>query len=75
MLPLKITKVGSSAGLVLTKEALAHMKVKQGDILYLTEAPGGGYRITPYNPDFERQLQLAESIMHDDRDILRALAR
>lgn len=75
MLSLKITKVGSSSGLVLTKEALAHLKAQQGDILYLTEAPGGGYRITPYNPDFERQLQLAESIMHDDRDILRALAQ
>jgi putative addiction module antidote len=75
MLPLKITRVGSSAGLVLTEEALAHLKVQQGDTLYLTEAPGGGYRITPANPDFERQLQLAESIMHDDRDILRALAQ
>ncbi len=75
MLPLKITKVGSSAGLVLSKEALAHLKAQQGDILYLTEAPGGGYRITPYSPDFERQIQLAESIMHDDREILRALAQ
>lgn len=75
MLPLKITKVGSSAGLVLSKEALAHLKARQGDILYLTEAPGGGYRITPYSPDFERQIQLAESTMHDDREILRALAQ
>ena len=46
MLPLKITRVGSSAGLVLTEEALAHLNVQQGDILSLTEAPGGGYRIT-----------------------------
>jgi hypothetical protein len=33
------------------------------------------YRITPYNPDFEHQMKLAEEIMHDDRDILRALAK
>lgn len=29
----------------------------------------------PYGPDFERQMKLAEEIMHDDRDILWALAK
>ncbi len=75
MLALKITTVGSSAGLILSKEAMARLKVKKGDTLYLTEAPDGGYRLTPYNPDFERQMRLAEDIMHDDREILRALAK
>ena len=32
-------------------------------------------RITPYNPEFERQMALAEAIMHDDREILRVLAK
>jgi len=49
--------------------------VQKGDTVYLTEAPEGGYRIAPYNPDFERQMKLAEEIMHDDRNILRALAK
>jgi hypothetical protein len=40
----------------------------------LTEAPGG-YRLTSYDPDFERQMKLAEEIMHDDRDVLRALSK
>ena len=75
MLTFKVTTVGASAGLILTKEAMAQLKVKKGDTLFLTEAPGGGYRLTPYNPDFERQMKLAEEIMHDDREILRALAR
>ena len=75
MLTLKITTVGSSAGLILSKEAMARLKVKKGDTLYLTEAPDGGYRLTPYDPDFERQMRLAEDIMHDDREILRALAK
>jgi len=44
-------------------------------MLYLTEAPDGGYRLTGYNPDFERQMALAEDIMHDDRDVLRTLAK
>jgi putative addiction module antidote len=75
MITTKITTVGSSAGLILTKEVMAYLKVQKGDTLYLTEAPDGGYRITPYDPDFERQMAFAEEIMHEDRDILRALAK
>jgi putative addiction module antidote len=71
---LKVTTVGASAGIILNKEVMARLKVKKGDSLYLTEAPDG-YRLTPYNPDFERQIQLAEDIMHDDREILKALSR
>jgi hypothetical protein len=48
---------------------------QQGRVEALTEAPDGGYRITPYDPDFERQMAFAEEIMHEDRDILRALAK
>jgi len=75
MLAFKVTTVGASAGLILTKEAMARLKVQKGDTIYLTEAPDGGYRLTPYNPDFARQMACAEQIMHDDRDILRALAK
>ena len=75
MLAFKVTTVGASSGLILTKEAMARLKVQKGDTIYLTEAPDGGYRLTPYNPDFQRQMARAEQIMHDDRDILRALAK
>lgn len=75
MLKFKVTTVGASAGFILPKEAMAHLKVQKGDTLYLTEAPDGSYRLTPYNPDFERQMTLAEDIMREDRDVLRALAR
>ena len=75
MLSFKITTVGSSSGVILTKEAMSRLRVKKGDILYLTEAPGGGFRLTPYDPDFARLMALSEEIMHDDREILRALAK
>lgn len=71
---LKITTVGASAGIILNKEVMARLRVKKGDALFLTEAPGG-YRLTPYDPEFERQIKLADEIMHDDRDILKALSR
>jgi putative addiction module antidote len=75
MQTLKITTVGSSSGVILTKDVMAHLKVKKGDTLYLTEAADGSYRLTPYNPEFERQMALAEDIMREDRDVLRALAK
>lgn len=75
MLAFKITTVGASAGIIITKEAMARLKVKKGDTLFLTEAPDGGYRLTPYDPEFERQMRLADEIMHEDREILRALAK
>jgi putative addiction module antidote len=74
MVKLKITTVGSSAGVVLPKEVLARLKVEKGDVLYLTEAPEG-YRITPYDPEFERQMTLARGIMRERRNVLKALAK
>lgn len=71
---LKITTIGASAGIILNKEVMARLRVQKGDSLYLTEAPGG-YRLTPCNPEFERQMKLADEIMHDDRDILNALSK
>ncbi|MDD9985015.1 MAG: AbrB/MazE/SpoVT family DNA-binding domain-containing protein [Spirochaetaceae bacterium] len=75
MLSFKVTTVGSSSGIILSKAALAQLRVRKGDTLFLTEAPDGGFRITAYDPDFERQMALAEDIMHDDREVLRALAK
>ncbi len=74
MLSFKVTTVGSSTGFILNKEAMARLGLKKGDKVFLTEAPGG-YRLTPYDPDFERQMNAAEQIMHDDRDVLRALSK
>lgn len=71
---LKITKVGNSAGVVLPKELLTKLRAGLGDTLYVSETPDG-VRVTASNPDFEAKMALAEQIMRDDRDILRALAK
>ena len=74
MLALRITKVGNSSGLLLPKEAMAKLRVEQGDTVYLTETPDG-YRLTPYDPDFERQMGLARRAMKKHRNALRELAK
>jgi putative addiction module antidote len=71
---LKVTTIGSSAGVVLPKEALAKLKVAKGDFVFLTESPDG-FRITPYDPTFERQMKLANKIMRERRDVFRELAK
>jgi putative addiction module antidote len=74
MLELKLTAVGNSLGVVLPKEALARMKLGKGDTLYITETPDG-YRLTPYNPAFEKQMAAARKVMKKRRAALRELAK
>ena len=73
-MPLKITKIGNSAGVILPKELLAQLRVGPGDTLYVTDAPDG-VRLTAADPDFATKMALAEQIMREDRDILRVLAQ
>jgi putative addiction module antidote len=74
MVALKLRKIGNSVGALIPQETLAALKVNEGDTLYLTEAPDG-FRITPYDPEFEEQMNIAREIMKRDRNILRALAK
>lgn len=73
--PVKLVPIGNSTGVVLPKDILSRLRVDRGDVLYLTEGADGSYRLTPFDPEFERQMTAAEGIMRDDRDILRALAQ
>lgn len=70
---LKITTVGNSAGIVLPKELLARLRAKKGDTLYVVETPDG-FKLTPYDEEFARQMEVAENVMREDRDLLRRLA-
>lgn len=71
---LKLTSVGNSTGLILPKEVLAKLRLSRGETVYLTETPDG-FMITPYNEEFAKQMEFAEKIMREDRDVLKALAK
>jgi hypothetical protein len=43
--------------------------------LYVTELPDGGVRLTPYDPDFARVMAIADDLMVEYRDALKALAK
>jgi putative addiction module antidote len=71
---IKLTTVGNSVGVVLPRELLAKLRVNKGDVLYVVETPDG-IELTPYRPDFAQQMDLAEDIMRENRDVLRKLAQ
>lgn len=75
VLELKLRKVGNSIGVVLPKEALAHLKVEEGDTICLTEAPDGSLRLGPSNADFKRQMEAAQDVVRRYRNTLRELAK
>ena len=71
---LKLTTVGNSIGVVLPKELLSKLRVDKGDTLYAVETPDG-IELTAYRPDFATQMDAAETIMRQNKDVLRKLAR
>ena len=75
MVQLKIVKVGNSLGVRLPREVLNRMHLGNGDKLILTEASEGGYRLTPYDPELERQMEIAEEGIRKYRNTLRELAK
>jgi putative addiction module antidote len=74
MIKLKLTTVGNSTGVVLPREVLSKLRVQRGDALFLTETRDG-YQITPYDESFERQMEAADEVLRENRDVLRRLAR
>lgn len=72
---LEIKKIGDSTGLILPKELLGRLNLAQGDWLHVTEAADGSLRLTPYDPEFERTIELARKGMKRYRNALAELAK
>lgn len=71
---LKIVAVGTSSGVVLSKDMLRELGAERGDTLYLSRMPDGDFRLSTLNPEATRQLDVARQILRRDRELLRALA-
>lgn len=71
---LKITSIGNSAGVILPKEVLEKLRVGKGDTLFLTETPNG-IELSAHDDEVERQMEIAEKIMRENRNLLRKLAQ
>ncbi len=71
---LKLTQIGNSVGFILPKEVLVRLNLAKGDSLFVTNTPGG-VTLTPYDPDFEDQLEQGRAFMREYKDTFHALAK
>ncbi|MDE0834725.1 MAG: AbrB/MazE/SpoVT family DNA-binding domain-containing protein [Akkermansiaceae bacterium] len=70
----KITSIGNSAGIILPKELLEKLRVSKGDTLTVTETPDG-INLNPFDEKVSRQMEVAERVMRENRNMLRKLAQ
>src|SRR5271167_2687556 len=75
MVQLKIRRFGNSLGVVLPKEVIQRLQTGDGERVFLIEAGDGDYRLTPYDPAFDKKMAKAEEIMGRYRNTLHALAK
>ena len=71
---IKLTKVGSSLGVEFPKEVVDRLRVQRGDTLYVVETPNG-IELTPYDPEFDEQLDAANQVLQQDHEALGKLAQ
>ena len=72
--PLKITRIGNSAGVVLPKEILAHLNAEVGATLSVVTTPRG-IELSAAEPDFEAQMAAAREVMVRRKRALKELAK
>jgi putative addiction module antidote len=72
---IQIKKIGNSLGLILSKDMLSRLKLKEGDKLHIVEQTERGIKLSPYDPKHARTMEIARKIMHEYRDTFAALAK
>jgi putative addiction module antidote len=72
---LQIRKIGNSVGLILPKELLARLKLKEGDLLHVIEQPERGLKLTPYDPKHAKAMEIARRAFRTYADTFKALSK
>ena len=72
---IEIKRIGNSTGVILPRELLTRLQLKQGQQLHITELPSGGFQALPYDPEFQKTMEIVDEIIDEYRDTLAALAK
>jgi putative addiction module antidote len=72
---LQVKKIGNSVGLILPKDLLARLKLKEGDKLHVVEQTERGIKLSPYDPKHARAMEFARRSFRKYADTYRALAK
>jgi putative addiction module antidote len=71
----QIRKIGNSVGLILPKELLARLKLKEGDKLHVVEQTERGIKLSPYDPKHDKAMEIARRAFRTYADTFKALAK
>jgi putative addiction module antidote len=74
MKKLKVRRIGNSYGVILPKEILERLQVRDGDAVYATPTPDG-VQLSGGDPDFQAAMEHFEEFSRRYRDALRELAK
>ena len=72
---LQVRKIGNSVGVILPKELLARLRLKEGDKLHIVEQTERGLKLSPYDPHHAKAMELARRAFRDYADTFKALAK
>lgn len=72
---LKVSRVGNSLGVILPKELINQLGLKEGDRLEATRLPDRALSLTPFDNKHAEAMKVARELMHEYRDTLRELAK
>jgi putative addiction module antidote len=72
---MKLRRLGNSLGLIVTREISQHMHAQEGDEVHVVTEPGGGLRILPYDPNFDKAMTALNRTRRKYRNALRELAK
>jgi putative addiction module antidote len=72
---LQIQKIGNSVGLILPKELLARLKLKEGDKLHVVEQTERGIKLSPYDPKHVQAMEIARGSFRKYADTYKALSK
>lgn len=71
---LTIRRIGNSVGVILGRDVVDRLGVKEGDVLFAVRTPNG-IELTPYDPTFAEAVEAGRDYMRRHRDAMRALAK
>jgi putative addiction module antidote len=72
--PLKVQKIGNSAGVILPKDLLTQLGAEVGGTLSVTRT-ARGVELFVADTEFDRQMEIAREVMSRRRRALRELAK
>ncbi|HJV50382.1 MAG TPA: AbrB/MazE/SpoVT family DNA-binding domain-containing protein [Noviherbaspirillum sp.] len=75
MYKLKLTQIGDAVGIVLPPRALALLKRRGGETVYVSEIEEGLLMLSAYDPALQDQIEAGREFLQDYGATLQALAK